>query len=81
MTLERITSPLLKPFSHGFYTRKGGASSGIFSGLNCGMASSDQTEIVAINRGRVAKDMGVTAQHLLTAHQTHSADVLSLIHI
>lgn len=78
MTLERITSPLLKQFSHGFYTRKGGASSGIFSGLNCGMASSDQTEIVAINRGRVAKDMGVTAQHLLTAHQTHSADVIAI---
>ena len=76
MTLERITSPLLQPFKHGFYTRVGGASSGIFAGLNCGLSSSDQAEIVSINRARVAQDMGVKPQSLVTIHQTHSADVL-----
>ena len=78
MMLERITSPLLKPVRHGFYTRLGGASSGIFTGLNCGLASSDQTEIVSINRARVAQDMGIKPQNLVTVHQTHSADVLTI---
>ena len=71
--LEIITSPALSP-RHGFFTRKGGASSGIFAGLNCGLGSSDQTEVVAINRARVADAM--EADHLITVHQTHSAIAL-----
>ena len=55
--LEAITSDAL-PVRHGFFTRKGGASSGIFAGLNCGTGSSDQSEIVAINRARVAETLG-----------------------
>ena len=78
MTLEIITSTLLSSVRHGFFTRKGGASSGIFAGLNCGTGSSDQSEIVSINRGRVADAMGVGADHLLTAHQTHSTDVITV---
>lgn len=73
MTLEIITSPLLRPIRHGFFTRKGGASSGIFAGLNCGAASSDQAEIVAINRGRVARAMEVAPDALAMARQVHSA--------
>ena len=55
--LEIITSDALA-CRHGFFTRKGGASSGIFAGLNCGTGSSDQTEIVAINRARVPRRWG-----------------------
>ncbi|MCK0150411.1 peptidoglycan editing factor PgeF [Marivita sp. S6314] len=75
MTLEIITSDTLVPFRHGFFTRRGGASSGVFAGLNCGTGSSDQSEIVAINRARVAEAMEVPEDHLATVHQTHSADV------
>jgi len=78
MTLESITSDLLRPFAHGFFTRKGGASSGIFAGLNCGAGSSDQAEIVAINRARAAEAMGVTAETLISIHQCHSADVVTV---
>jgi YfiH family protein len=70
--LEIITSDLLSPIRHGFFTRKGGASSGIFEGLNCGPGSSDLDEVVAINRARVADAMGVAADHLLTINQIHS---------
>lgn len=77
-TLEILTHPLLAPVRHGFFTRRGGASSGLFSGLNCGFGSSDQAEIVAINRGRVATAMGVAASDLLTVHQVHSPDVVVL---
>jgi len=74
-TLEIITSTALDA-RHGFFTRKGGASSGIFAGLNCGTGSSDQTEIVAINRARVAEAMGVGPEMLVTVHQVHSARAL-----
>ncbi|MCT4554801.1 MAG: peptidoglycan editing factor PgeF [Pelagimonas sp.] len=76
MTLEIITAETLAPFRHGFFTRRGGASSGIFAGLNCGAGSSDLSEIVSINRGRVADAMDVPATHLITAHQVHSPDVV-----
>lgn len=73
--LEIITSPEL-PARHGFFTRKGGASSGIFAGLNCGLGSSDQSEVVTINRARVSAAMGVDESLLITVHQTHSAIAL-----
>ena len=76
--LEIITNDALAPLRHGFFTRKGGASSGIFRGLNCGPGSSDLSEVVAINRARVAAAMDVGADYLLTITQTHSADVVTL---
>jgi polyphenol oxidase len=72
--LEIVTSAALSP-RHGFFTRKGGASSGIFAGLNCGTGSTDQADIVAINRARVAHAIGVDDHSLLTVHQVHSPDV------
>ena len=78
MTLEILTSENLSPLRHGFFTRKGGASSGVFAGLNCGEGSSDQSEIVAINRFRVAEAMHVTPEHLITVYQTHSTDVVQV---
>lgn len=75
--LEIITAPEITT-THGFFTRKGGASSGIFAGLNCGTGSSDQSEIVALNRGRVAQAMAVDLGQLVTVHQIHSPDVVTL---
>ncbi|MDX8353684.1 peptidoglycan editing factor PgeF [Cognatiyoonia sp. IB215182] len=76
MTLEVITDPLLDGTTHGFFTRKGGASSGVFAGLNCGYGSSDQHDVVGINRARVAASLNVTADRLMGVHQTHSSDVI-----
>jgi len=75
MTLESVTSDLLSPVAHGFFTRKGGASSGVFQGLNCGVGSSDQREAVMLNRARVAEAMEAPTEALLGMHQVHSADV------
>ncbi|MCR9158160.1 MAG: peptidoglycan editing factor PgeF [Rhodobacteraceae bacterium] len=75
MTLEIITADSLAPLRHGFFTRRGGASSGVFAGLNCGAGSSDQSEIVAINRARVAEAMDVSGDQLVGVHQVHSAKV------
>jgi polyphenol oxidase len=76
MTLEILTSDLLGTVRHGFFTRRGGASSGIYAGLNCGPGSSDQSVAVALNRARVAEAMGVAPARLLSLHQVHSADVV-----
>ncbi|WP_101065748.1 peptidoglycan editing factor PgeF [Roseovarius salinarum] len=78
MTLEILTADSLSPLRHGFFTRRGGASSGIFAGLNCGAGSSDQAEIVAINRARVAEALEVRPEDLVTVHQTHSTEVAVL---
>ncbi|MEP5762847.1 MAG: peptidoglycan editing factor PgeF [Litoreibacter sp.] len=78
MTLEILTADSLTPLRHGFFTRKGGASSGIYSGLNCGFGSSDQTDVVNINRTRVALAMDVAPDHLITVHQCHSSDVATV---
>lgn len=78
MTLEILHADRLSPLRHGFFTRKGGASSGIFQGLNCGFGSSDQSDVVAINRERAAAALGLGAGRLVTLNQVHSADVLTL---
>ena len=78
MTLEILTADCLSPVHHGFFTRRGGASSGVFHGLNCGTGSSDQSEAVAINRARVAEAMRVTDTALIGVHQVHSPDVVTV---
>ncbi len=78
MTLEILTADTLAPLRHGFFTRRGGASSGIFAGLNCGAGSSDQSATVRMNRARVAEAMEVAPEALVTIHQTHSPDVVTL---
>lgn len=78
MSLTAITAPELSPLRHGFFTRAGGASSGVFAGLNCGAGSSDQAEIVRINRERVAGALELAPDALVTLHQVHSATAVSL---
>ncbi len=76
MSLDVITSPLLEGVRHGFFGRAGGASSGVFAGLNCGQGSTDQAEAVTINRARVAEAVGVAPSHLVGVHQVHSAEAV-----
>lgn len=78
MTLEILTSDLLSPVRHGFFSRRGGASSGIFSGLNCGTGSSDLAEVVALNRNRVAEAMDVAPEAMIGVHQVHSPTVVTV---
>ena len=62
---------------HGFFTRQGGVSQGIYASLNCGHGSSDDTAKVRENRRRVAVALGQTeAERVLTLYQVHSATAL-----
>ncbi len=78
MTLTILTDPILGDTPHGFFTRTGGASSGVFKGLNCGHGSSDQTTAVATNRARVAEAMNVAPKALVSVYQVHSNDVVEV---
>ncbi len=71
-----ITLPALADLpgiSHGFFTRAGGVSGGLYAGLNCGLGSADDRDHVTINRHRVAERFGLAPAALVTVHQIHSA--------
>ncbi|MEK9662219.1 MAG: laccase domain-containing protein, partial [Alphaproteobacteria bacterium] len=57
---------------HGFFTREGGVSGGIYASLNCGYGSDDRAENVTENRARVAGAIDIAADALLTVYQFHS---------
>lgn len=61
---------------HGFFSRHGGVSEGLYRGLNCGAGSRDDPVAVRRNRSRVAEELGLKADALLSVHQIHSADVV-----
>ena len=63
---------------HGFFTRKGGVSRGIYEGLNCGPGSDDNPDHVRENRARVAAALGAAATDLTTLYQIHSAEVVTV---
>ena len=63
---------------HGFFTRQGGVSSGIYATLNGGQGSSDDPTLVRENRGRMADWLGVPRERFVTCYQIHSPDVITV---
>ncbi|MBB42300.1 MAG: polyphenol oxidase [Rhodospirillaceae bacterium] len=78
--VKPIISSLLKATTnvrHGFYTRQGGVSKGIYSGLNCGQSSNDSPKSVKENRRLVAADISGDSQNFLnTLHQVHGPNIV-----
>jgi polyphenol oxidase len=68
----------LDGITHHFFTRRGGVSSGLYSSLNCGYGSGDSPDNVRENRRRAAATFGRREPDLLTLHQVHSTDVLTV---
>jgi polyphenol oxidase len=75
MTPEALTSPVI-PMRHGFFTRRGGVSSGPFESLNCSLSSADQPEAVSANRAAVARSL--EAGHLLGLTQIHGPEIVTV---
>jgi YfiH family protein len=74
-----LQASLLKTLTrirHAFFTRSGGVSQGVYASLNGGVGSNDTPDNVAENRARMATTLGVSPDHLLTAFQIHSPDVV-----
>jgi YfiH family protein len=61
---------------HGFFTRRGGVSDGIYASLNCGVGSADERAHILENRARVTAELGVAPGQLATPYQVHSPDVV-----
>jgi polyphenol oxidase len=76
-----ITAPLLTAMSgirHGFFTRRGGESAGIYAALNCGLGSNDERHRVVMNRDKVATHLGGKPGSLVTVHQHHGTTALTI---
>ncbi|HEY1309306.1 MAG TPA: polyphenol oxidase family protein, partial [Pseudolabrys sp.] len=74
--LQAASLGKLTRIRHGFFTRAGGVSQGVYASLNGGVGSDDAPGNVAENRARMAAALGVASDHLLTAYQIHSPDVV-----
>lgn len=80
MTTALMTAPIESDLlrgqnlTHGFFTRHGGVSQGLYATLNGGVGSNDDREAVLENRRRMAQHLGVA--HLMVPFQIHSADAL-----
>ena len=61
---------------HGFFTRGGGVSEGLYESLNGGTGSEDSPAKIAENRARMAARLGVAPERFLTAYQIHSPEVV-----
>ena len=76
---DRLMSDVLADrngIKHGFFTRAGGVSAGLYDSLNCGYGSGDAPENVTENRIRAKSVLGLKNADLLTCHQIHSAEVV-----
>lgn len=62
--------------AHGFFTRAGGVSTGVYASLNGGVGSRDEADRVAENRRRMAAHLQIHPQNLLVPYQIHSPDAL-----
>lgn len=75
--LDISSSSLLAGTPHGFLGRSGGASEGNYAGLNVGLGSDDDQDIILENRRR-ARDGILPGSELVTVHQVHSPDVVAV---
>jgi polyphenol oxidase len=75
LTAECLRIPGL---AHGFFTRVGGASQGVYASLNAGVGSRDAPEAVTENRARVAAAVGAAPERLAVPFQIHSPDAVAI---
>lgn len=65
---------------HGFFTREGGVSSGIYDALNIGPSSKDEPENVRKNRRAIVAYLGLNDEDVTTPWQHHSPDAVIATH-
>lgn len=60
---------------HGFTTRYGGVSEGIFSSLNLSFTRGDSAEAVLENYRRIGRKIGYHVEDFVASHQTHTTNI------
>ena len=78
MIVEVNRARALDGVAHGFLGRRGGASVGLYAGLNVGTGSDDDPATIAENRRRAIEAVSPGAL-LLNPYQVHSADCFTVI--
>lgn len=78
MLIEAPELAACREVRHAFFTREGGVSGGIYASLNGGIGSSDHPGRVRQNRAAMADRLGVAAESLVSLHQVHSAEVVTV---
>jgi YfiH family protein len=63
---------------HGFFTREGGVSTGLYASLNVGGGSRDERASVIENRARAMAAFDLPGTALVTAYQVHSATAVAV---
>lgn len=76
MMLQAPSLSRIDGIRHGFFTRDGGVSSGIYGSLNGGVGSKDDAQSVAENRARMARALDVAPDRFLGCYQIHSPEVV-----
>lgn len=66
----------LSSVRHGFFTRNGGVSEGLYASRNCGTGSKDDPARVRLNRDRSVLELDMPPESLVTVHQQHTAEVV-----
>lgn len=62
-------------FVHGFSTRLGGVSEGIYSSMNLSFTRGDKEEAVRENYNRISAALGFSPEDIVTSDQAHTANV------
>jgi polyphenol oxidase len=78
MPIEAPQLGALPGIRHAFFTREGGVSSGLYASLNGGLGSSDEPARVAENRQRMTDHLGLPPEALVSLHQIHSPDAVTV---
>ncbi len=74
---EVVTADAL-PVPHGFFTRRGGVSTGPYASLNCSLSGQDDRDSVLRNRARAARAVGADPTLLLGLTQIHGTGVVTV---
>jgi hypothetical protein len=85
MTLKPVEAENLSSVTgirHGFFTRAGGVSNGLYASLNCGLGSNDDPELVLENRRRIGRHLGVDDDKfgggVVTLYQEHGTTAFAV---
>ena len=76
--IEASNLSLIPDIRHGFFTRIGGFSSGVYKALNGSTGSDDDPALVARNREIVTTSLGLQPHELVSPNQCHGKTVITV---
>lgn len=75
---ESKTLAKLNGIKHGFFSKNGGVSTGVYQSLNCAPNSEDELDNVIENRWRALCELGLEESALFGLNQIHSTKVYTI---